>query len=146
MISTKIVAMYQQPNHSYQSSDSLRRLSANNPFRQNSFEPPRHVNRSASSLGSGHSASQNQAFDDWVEKNKQLIEESDDEDLYSLSNHVDMGLNLNESQDASRPINGHFNNLPRPSFPTTVRAGSDSSVNYSDNRYVSLLFLLLTMS
>lgn len=133
--------MYQQPNHSYQSSDSLRRLSANNPFRQHNFEPPRHVNRSASSLGSGHSASQNQAFDDWVEKNKQLIEESDDEDLYSLPNPVDMSLNFNESRDNSRPANDQFNDLARPTFPTTVRAGSDSSVNYSDNRYVFLKFL-----
>lgn len=139
--------MYQQPNHSYQSSDSLRRLSANNPFRQNNFEPPRHINRSASSLGSGHSTSQNQAFEDWVEKNKQLIEDSDDEDIYSLPKPVDMNLNMNVTGEASRPV--HYNNysdLPRPSFPNTVRAGSDSSVNYSDNRYVYLAIVgLLTM-
>lgn len=131
--------MYQQPNHSYQSSDSLRRLSVNNPFRQNNFEPPRHVNRSATSLGS---TSKNQAFDDWVDKNKNLIEVSDDEDIYSLSNAVDMSLNMNVSDDAPRPAGyNDYNELPRPSFPNTVRAGSDSSVNYSDNRYVSLIGL-----
>lgn len=69
-----------------------RRLSSNNPFRQ--FEAPR--NRGSSVQLS------NSAFEQWIEKNKALIEDSDEE----------------------REV------FVRPSFPTSSRTGSDSDVNY----------------
>lgn len=142
-----LAAMYQQPNHSYQSSDSLRRLSVNNPFRPRNFEQPQHLNRSATSVGSAHSNTQNQAFDDWVEKNKQLIEESDDEDFYRSPDPIDMNLNMDHTANNAVPLSTYNNDhheLSRPVFPVTVRAGSDSSVNYNDNRYVPIFFLDFT--
>jgi len=83
--------MYQQPNQSF---DSGRRISSNNPFRQDV------TGSSNRSTGLGHST--NSTFDDWVKKNKQLIELLDDEDAP----------------------------LARPSFPGQSRTGSDSDVNY----------------
>lgn len=105
--------MYQQPKLAYASTDSVRRLSSNNPFRlqesvvspsRNSFyEQPRISTQSSGSLSNLGS------FNDWVEKNRQLLEtESDDEEEHRF---VDM----------SRPL------FP----PKPVRADSDSSVNYS---------------
>ncbi|KAM3123189.1 hypothetical protein ACQ2H7_003612 [Candidozyma auris] len=73
-----------------------RRLSSNNPFRQ--FEAPR--NRGSSVQSS------NSAFEQWIEKNKALIEDSDEE----------------------REV------FVRPSFPTSSRTGSDSDVNYGRKR------------
>lgn len=78
-----------------------RRLSSNNPFRQ--FEAPR--NRGSSVQLS------NSAFEQWIEKNKALIEDSDEE----------------------REV------FVRPSFPTSSRTGSDSDVNYG--RYVYKFYL-----
>lgn len=81
------------------SASSSRRLSSNNPFRQSE---PQTRNRGASTQLS------NSAFEQWVEKNKALIEDSDEErdQVYE-----------------------------RPSFPSSTRTGSDSDVNYG--RYVS---------
>lgn len=94
--------MYQRPN---ESTDSFnRRFSSNNPFRQASPAPlaspvPRPHRGSSLQLS-------NSAFDDWVEKNKSLIEDSDEEE----------------------------NLYQRPSFPSATRHGSDTDVNY--RRYV----------
>lgn len=80
---------------------SGRPLSSNNPFRPTE---PQARNRGASTQLS------NSAFEQWVEKNKDLIEDSD------------------EDRD---PV------YQRPSFPTSSRTGSDSDVNYG--RYVYFL-------
>ncbi|KAJ9102160.1 hypothetical protein QFC19_004898 [Naganishia cerealis] len=101
--------MYQQPNHSYTSAESLRRLSSNNPFRQ-------HAASRGVPLGS-LSHSSNSAFDDWVDKNKKLFEESSDEEDYMAN--------------GASPMHETFARPKMPAQP--VRAGSDSSVNY---RYV----------
>lgn len=88
------------------SSHSSRRLSSNNPFRQSEAAA---ASSSSSSRSRGVSSQlSNSAFEQWVEKNKALIEESDEErdQVYE-----------------------------RPSFPTSSRTGSDSDVNYG--RYVS---------
>ncbi|PVH17307.1 uncharacterized protein CXQ87_000191 [Candidozyma duobushaemuli] len=76
------------------SASSSRRLSSNNPFRQSE---PQTRNRGASTQSSSS------AFEQWVEKNKDLIEDSDEErdQVYE-----------------------------RPSFPSSTRTGSDSDVNY----------------
>lgn len=74
-------------------SSSSRRISSNNPFRN--------LDSRQSSLLS------NSAFEQWVERNKALIEDLDEE---------------------HKPV------LQRPSFPTSTRTGSDSDVNYG--RYV----------
>lgn len=87
------------------SSDPSRRLS-NNPFRQDipGPAPSFALKRSTSSV---HLLSS--AFEEWVSRNKQLLELSDDDD-----------------------------DLPqRPTFPAQSRTGSDSNVNYG--RYVYLL-------
>lgn len=99
--------MYLQNNNSFDSNS--RRLSTN-PFRASATPPTgplvgAHNNRSTSSVFLSNSA-----FEDWVKKNKTLIDLSDEEE--------------------PRPPQ-------RPSFPTQSRTGSDSNVNY---RYVSIRF------
>lgn len=84
--------MYQQPNHSF---ESARRLSSNNPFRQD-------VTGSSQARSTNLTHSSNSAFEEWVQKNKQLIELSDEDE----------------------PV------VERPKFPTQSRTGSDSNVNY----------------
>ena len=120
--------MYRQPNHSYTSSDSLRRLSSNNPFRiqqqqqQQQQQQPKYVAPQQSNR-SNNSVSSPSNFEDWVEKNKQLIEISSDED--EPYRPVDMSLNM---KDTTKNNSG---DLARPVFPhKPVRADSDSSVNY----------------
>lgn len=78
-------------------SDSSRRLS-NNPFRQDlpGPAPAFALNRSTSSVHLSGSA-----FEEWVSKNKQLLELSDEEE-----------------------------GPQRPAFPAQSRTGSDSNVNY----------------
>lgn len=101
--------MYQQPsNHSYSSTDSLR-WSSNNPFRQASISQTQPRNN----------------FDEWVDKNKQLL------DLSSDDEEDDAGaVGFHQSTES----------FGRPSAfpPTPVRADSDSSINYA--RYVLGLF------
>lgn len=79
-------------------SDPSRRLS-NNPFRQDLTGPAPafSLNRSTSSVHLSGSA-----FEEWVSKNKQLLELSD------------------EDEDVPQ----------RPAFPAQSRTGSDSNVNY----------------
>ncbi|ODV78509.1 Pal1-domain-containing protein [Suhomyces tanzawaensis NRRL Y-17324] len=120
--------MYKQPNHSYASTDSLRRLSSNNPFRQHqaqaSYEPPKLSNLSSLSLHSGERPS---SFGDWVEKNKQLLDNSSDEE--QPFRPVNMGLKYS-------PLSRE--DLGKPVFPPKPhRADSDSSVNYHNVRMSS---------
>lgn len=118
--------MYQQPSATYRSADSLRRLSTNNPFRQN-FAAPRHSNAS-----NGLIRSPNAAFDDWVEKNKKFIDESsDDEDI---NENIVNFYGLSSSQSPVKEPE-----FARPEFPTRpARTGSDSTVSYAPRleRYV----------
>jgi hypothetical protein len=117
-------AMYQQPSATYRSADSLRRLSTNNPFRQN-FAAPRHSNSS-----NGLIRSPNAAFDDWVEKNKKFIDESsDDED----NNENIVNFHGHSTSPVKEP------EFTRPEFPNRpARTGSDSTVSYAPRleRYV----------
>lgn len=87
--------MYQQSNNSYDSVQ--RRLSSKNPFRPapRAEQPPSRLSTAT--------------FDDWVRRNKNLIELSDEEETVELA---------------------------RPAFPALCRTGSDSDVSYS--RYVFL--------
>lgn len=94
------------PTHSLMSrppSDPSHRWS-NNPFRQDlsSPSPAFALNRSASSVYLSGSA-----FEEWVSKNKQLLELSDEEDIPR-----------------------------RPAFPAQSRTGSDSNVNYGRYVYL----------
>lgn len=93
--------MYQQKNHSY---DSMSRRLSFNPFRRESLGPKLsiHGNESAHSVHLNNSA-----FDEWVQKNKSLIDDLSDEEVQIFQ---------------------------RPSFPSLSRSGSDSNVNY--DRYV----------
>lgn len=77
-----------------------RKLSSNNPFRTPTIpqDPPSR----AVSFGLTNSA-----FDDWVLRNKNLIDSDDEADF-----------------------------RVRPSFPTLSRTGSDTNVNYGTGRYV----------
>lgn len=124
MISHQV--MYQQPKLAYASTDSVRRLSSNNPFRQvdsrpvlsptsgSFYEHPRFATRSSGSLNI-HSQLTTNNFDEWVDKNKQLLDIESDEEAGHENTFVDMGA---------------------PQFPHKVsRADSDSSVNYG-NGYV----------
>lgn len=87
--------MYQQSNNSYDSVQ--RRLSSKNPFRP---DPAPRAEQPPSRLSTA-------TFDDWVQRNKNLIELSDEEETVELA---------------------------RPAFPALSRTGSDSNVSYS--RYV----------
>lgn len=80
--------------------DEVRKLSSNNPFRTPTLpqDPP------SRAVSNGLS---NSAFDDWVLRNKKLID-SDDETDFRV----------------------------RPLFPTLSRTGSDTNVNYGTTRYV----------
>lgn len=120
--------MYKQPNHSFESSTSGRRLSSNNPFRPAngssdlltdpaSSRPTTTRNLSNNSVRSTNS----QAFEDWVEKNKVLVDLSSDEE--------DTRYYMNPNQ---KDID-----FAKPQFPPKpTRTGSDSSVNYGKERYV----------
>lgn len=112
--------MYQQPPGVNHSSDSLRRLSSNNPFRQ--YIAPQHSNPSSGSIRTS-----NAAFEEWVEKNKKFIDEESDEEI--------SGENIVNFYGAPSPMTEEF---ARPQFPTRIqRTGSDSSVSYSPvERYV----------
>lgn len=155
--------MFQQPNHLFESTDSGRRLSSNNPFRQfagidsnksgngqSGYEAPRLRNQLGSSVKSNGSS----AFEDWVEKNKQLVNISSDEedDLYGApklstnihpsSKHINLHSELKNGYTTNRRLdsNDHNDDLARPVFPgAPVRAGSDSNVNYNNGptRYVN---------
>lgn len=139
--------MYQQPNHSFDSTQS-RRLSSNNPFRfmnnngngsnsnnnsSGNLSRP-NMNRTASDRSTG-----NQAFEDWVEKNKVLIDISSDEENDEIyNNHTKISNNKSSNSNNN---NNNYNydqsndQFVQPNFPAKpVRTGSDSSVNY--NRYV----------
>lgn len=115
--------MYQLPKETL-SADASRRFSSNNPFRQ--FEQEGQSSRSGSNL----------AFERWIEKNKQLVAEDSDDDLYRPYGqpiHANMSNSSVDSQHDvyNQPVNG-YNHLSRPVFPSATRAGSDSSVNYSN--------------
>lgn len=91
------------------STDNLsRRISSNNPFRQDLAgpNPSFSLNRSSSSVHLSGSA-----FEEWVNKNKELIELSDEDEI---------------------PI--------RPLFPAQSRTGSDSNVNYGRYVYCNFSF------
>lgn len=146
--------MFQQPNHSFESTDSGRRLSSNNPFRQfvgsdstssgKGYEAPRLRNQLGSSVKSNGSS----AFDEWVEKNKQLVNmSSDDEDdfyggpkrgtnIHTSSKHTNLHSELKAGHAIRKGLN--TDDFARPAFPgAPVRAGSDSNVNYNNtNGYV----------
>ncbi|KAK6455117.1 uncharacterized protein RJT20DRAFT_136277 [Scheffersomyces xylosifermentans] len=124
--------MYRQPSQTYGSTDSLRRLSSNNPFRQHVEQPIgssqiEHPTRTSLTLGSDRVPTPPTNFEDWIEKNKQLIDGSDEDDVYEEpSRHHSTGHTSNSSSgDFAKPVFP-----PRP-----VRADSDSSVNYS-SKYV----------
>lgn len=84
--------MYQKPNQLF---DSGRKVASNNPFRLD-------VAGGSVIRSTALAQSSNSAFEDWVQKNKELINMSDDEDLPPQ----------------------------RPKFPAQSRTGSDSNVNY----------------
>ncbi|CAH2352613.1 hypothetical protein CLIB1423_07S03554 [[Candida] railenensis] len=122
--------MYQQPQGSYHSSDSLRRFSSNNPFRQQPFSAPQHSNPSNGSIRSS-----NAAFDDWVERNKKIINESSDEEDGAVT--ADTIVNFYGSSIS--PVKPNREELAKPELPPKpVRTGSDSTVNYAPRmeRYV----------
>lgn len=77
-----------------------RQLSSNNPFRL--FVPQESPSRTVSR------GLTNSAFDEWVNRNKQLIDSDDDSEFTAV----------------------------RPAFPTQSRIGSDTNVNYGSERYV----------
>lgn len=122
--------MYQQPKTINYSSESLRRLSSNNPFRQ--YELPTHTNHSTNSVSSKGKGSN---FDEWIQKNKELLDLSDDDEPLQP---INMNVSLNHSGNSSnsgRSFSGYASPLgetfSRPEFPTRpTRTGSDSSVNY----------------
>lgn len=104
--------MYQQPNHSYHSTESLRRLSSNNPFRNVSNSSNNSETRYTNSNGTNLVKSPNSNFDSWVAKNKQLIDDENEELDENLNNYLLL------DEDYSKP------QFP----PKPVRANSDSSV------------------
>ncbi|KAK6462288.1 Pal1 cell morphology protein-domain-containing protein [Scheffersomyces coipomensis] len=126
--------MYQQPNHSYSSTDSFKRISSNNPFRQfvdqpttsSTIQQQHHTSTSTttsnrSSNGGGRRTNTPPNFDEWVQKNKQLLdlsdgeeEDDDEDDDYGFAAPQKSNYNYKKPQMPSRP----------------VRAGSDSSINY----------------
>ncbi|KAK6201494.1 Pal1 cell morphology protein-domain-containing protein [Scheffersomyces amazonensis] len=123
--------MYQQPNHSYSSTDSFKRVSSNNPFRQSLESPTKvsttirqqYTSNSNHSNGSGshskaHRHNTPPNFDDWVLKNKQLLDLSDEDD----DDDDNYGLSVNHRGDNY--------NYRKPIPPKPVRTGSDSSINY----------------
>ncbi|EGV60037.1 hypothetical protein CANTEDRAFT_116057 [Yamadazyma tenuis ATCC 10573] len=123
--------MYQQPNHSYASAESLRRLSSNNPFRG----IPDSASNRVSSTSSGGSSNivrspPSRSFESWVEKNKKLIEEDDsiDDDHYNnyllLDSHVSGSSTRNSSAQSD---------LAPPQKPRPTRTNSDPSVKMSSN-------------
>ncbi|KAI5968394.1 hypothetical protein CANMA_002385 [Candida margitis] len=163
--------MYQQPNHSYSSSDSLRRLSSNNPFRQyqpspapiqpqsssSSLQMPQHglgyqnANNSHNSILAKHyahsprkaSTLSNQStssahFDEWVAKNRQLVDGSDDEELYGdpetdsqVSPNKILSYYQNNNASLDSNIGGHGKNARRYS-----RINSGGSATNQGPQYV----------
>ncbi|EGW31442.1 uncharacterized protein SPAPADRAFT_62006, partial [Spathaspora passalidarum NRRL Y-27907] len=137
--------MYQQPNHSYASADSLRRFSSNNPFRnqidQRSVQPQNsgsslsnsNKNRSPSKSSLGQSSI---TFENWIQKNKDLLAlSSDEEEDEAPINRDDDILNVYQSNGGT-PLTSHNNSTsgtPRPpQFPRATRADSDTSIHYSN--------------
>lgn len=116
--------MYQLPKETLLSANASRRFSSNNPFRQ--FDQREQSSRSGSNL----------AFERWIEKNKQLVAEDSDDDLYrpyGQPTHANLSNSSVDSQHDmyNQSVNG-YDYLSRPVFPNVTRAGSDSSVNYSN--------------
>lgn len=171
--------MYRQPPTMHGSNDSVRRLSSNNPFRQGLQEladaPPVNstlTTRGVSGSSSGtptHLGFQNTnttmaslvrrtsptSFDDWVQKNQQLISMlSDEEDNANYYEHRDVYNNRqsnvsNGAYDSesdlfalygarslstvNSPVKSGFAPPSRPQQP--IRSGSDSQINF-ESRYV----------
>ncbi|CUM64775.1 uncharacterized protein PRCAT00002386001 [Priceomyces carsonii] len=107
--------MYQQPNGSYHSTESLRRLSSNNPFRKFTESQQSSTSRSGTPT----------KFEEWVSKNKKLAEASSDEDDGDYS-----GFRIDDYNASDSPLNERFSKPQPPSRPQ--RTGSDSSVNYGE--------------
>ncbi|CAL1206368.1 unnamed protein product [Candida parapsilosis] len=171
--------MYQQPNHSYSSSDSLRRLSSNNPFRQyqpspapvqpqsssSSLQIPQHglgyqnTNNSHNSILAKHyahsprkaSTLSNQStssahFDEWVAKNRQFVDGSDDdEELYGeaetdsqVSPNKILSYYQNNNASLDSNIGGYGKNARRysriNSGGSSNGQGSHFIGNFSDHR------------
>lgn len=127
--------MYKQPSHTYSSTDSLRRLSSNNPFRSQveldyqqplvqepNNSPPRPM-YSPSRLSN---VSQSASFDSWVRKNKQLVDVSSDEE--------DDGSEYRSQNNGYKTVS-HAITGPPKFPPRATRADSDTSIQYSA-RYV----------
>lgn len=147
--------MYQQPNHSYTSTDSIRRFSSNNPFRP----PPTSSAAGGAGLGesgfgggsdrvssdsstgnlTGNRISSNSSngsinlvrspnsknFDSWVAKNKQLVQDESLEEDDNYNNY----LLLDEYTNSNEPSPVETDFAP-PQKPKSVRTNSDSSVKY----------------
>lgn len=149
--------MYQQPNHSYASTDSIRRLSSNNPFRATSGVSDT-GDRVVSIDSTGNRISSNSSngsvnmvrspnsknFDNWVAKNKKLVQENDsfEDDNYNnyllLDEYAGSTDRLHESP-ADDPL------LAPPTKPKTLRTNSDSSVKYVSFCIVCCLLMALTV-
>ena len=124
--------MYLQGNSTHTQIDSFTRFSSNNPFRQN-------LERASNGSFSLGRPDKGRAFEEWVEKNKQLLDDSEEEEepiLYYVT-HYGEDYKSPESDritGGSRGAKKHNDledgYLSRPSFPTALRTGSDSSVNY----------------
>lgn len=110
--------MYQQPNHSYTSTESLRRLSSNNPFRSAANDGSRVSSTSSAGSSSIVKSPPSRSFETWVEKNKKLIEEDDSIDEDHYQNYL-LLEQLTSNSD-----------LIPPSKPRTTRTHSDPSVRY----------------
>lgn len=123
--------MYLQRDSTHTSTDSFTRFSSNNPFRQN-------LERTGNGSFSSGKPDKGRAFEEWVEKNKQLLDDSEEEEpiLYYVSHYgeesksPDSGSISGGSRGSTKHNNLKNDYLPRPSFPTALRTGSDSSVNY----------------
>ncbi|RLV90233.1 Uncharacterized protein JA1_004704 [Spathaspora sp. JA1] len=146
--------MYQQPNHSYTSADSLRRLSSNNPFRnqidreqlqsqaQASGSHVFNISPTKSPSKISRLGQSSITFENWIEKNKSLLDLSSDEEEDDIKiNKEDDILNVYQSNGGT-PLSSHNNSAsgtPRPPQfpPRATRAGSDTSIHYSNRNMQS---------
>lgn len=131
----------QRPSAQYVGlSESLRPLSLSNPFRKHAAsslirEPPRptyHRN------GLSHLVKSNGSnFEEWVRKNRDLLASSDEDDPDLDSPHAyDANTPSGYNIESKYKLSGHHQTQPQPQPPffpkQPVRAGSDSSVSYSE--------------
>lgn len=130
--------MYQQPNYSYHSNDSVHRLSSNNPFRMSSQSSGGgggggfNDNLSMSSKKSQLVRSpQLTSFDEWVKKNKKLIDQDETfDDSYDNYLLVDE-QSRNKRVDLGGSTGSDY--YAKPVLPPS-RTGSNGST--TSHRYV----------